>query len=276
MNISVVVATHADPLGLYLTVYALLQQLQSSQLEWEIVIAADGGTPVKWEKLPRTRCLRISTGSPQGTRDAGIRAARYPLILCVESHVVVSYIEKWIKLHRAFGATISFPARVGETSELFTVNNTETDWDGDLWIKYHLSNKPECHRVAQFGNAAFMLDKDWYEKYGGYTLEQKGWGGEEPYLCLKAWMTGKECWVFPEIEMAHYLKPGAHIDYKQSPDYIRNMDIVRYVMSGSIPPRGRVLPLTPVLQKERQQIIDGPFLGHLNLLREYFKKEGIS
>lgn len=277
MNLSVVVATHQDPLGLYLTVYALQQQLQTFPNDWEIIIAADGGSPVKWEKLHNTRCLRITTGSPQGTRDAGIRVAKHPVILCVESHVVVSDIKNWLAQHIAKKAAISFPARVGETSELFTVSNTDTNWNGDLWIKRHFNDcdKQGAHRVVQFGHACMMIDRDWYYRSGGYTMLQKGWGGEEPYLCLKAWMTGRECWVFPDIWFAHYLQPGAHTGYRESENFVRNIDIVKYVIAGQIPPRGRILSLTPELRKEREIILNGPFNGDLNKLREYFRREGI-
>jgi hypothetical protein len=273
-----VVATHQDPLGLYLTVYALQEQMQEFPDEWEIIIAADGGSPTKWERLHNTRCLRITTGSPQGTRDAGIRSAKYSAVLCVESHVIVADIKRWLAQHIGKKAAISFPARVGETNELFTITNTNTNWDGDLWIKRHFndSDTQGAYRVVQFGHAAFMLDRDWYLHSGGYTLEQKGWGGEEPYLCLKAWMTGRECWLFPDIWMAHYLKPGAHRDYRESADFQHNIDIVRYVMAGRIPPRGRALYMTPELQAERNKIVSGPFKGDLEKLREYFKKEGIT
>lgn len=272
MNLSIVVATHQDPLGLYLTVYALHQQLQTFPDEWEIIIAADGGSPVKWEKLHNTRCLRIMTGSPQGTRDAGIRSAKYPVVLCVESHVVVADIKHWLTEHVAKQAAISFPARVGETNELFTVSNTETNWDGDLWIKKHFNDcVQDAHRVVQFGHAAFMLDRNFYLSSGGYSLDQKGFGGEEPYLCLKTWMLGKECWVFPDIWMAHYLKPGAHAGCRESSDFLRNTQIVKYVINGD---RGS-LTLTPSLLAERQRVVSGPFGGNLEKLKQHLREQGV-
>ena len=277
MELSVVVASFADPEGLYLTVFSLIQQLLPSGLDWEIVIAADGGTPVKWEKLPHVSCLRLTgslrTGSPQGTRDAGIRAAKYETVLCVESHCIVSDVEQWMHVHRLLkDAAMSFPARIGESTELFSVYGTTTNWDGDLWIKRHTYEPyAQPKRTVQFGHAAFMLDRNWYIYNGGYCLAQQGWGGEEPFLCLKAWMLGKSCWVVPSIWFAHYLKEGAHTNYRTTDSFIRNMAIVKYVMTGE----AGGLYLTPELTTERQRMVNGPYGGDLSKLKEFFVNEGI-
>ena len=98
MDLSVVIASHANTLGCYLTVYSLIFQLQMTSLNWEIIIAADGGTKTMYEQLPNT-VLRLRrpmrTGSPQGTRDAGIGAGSAETVLCIESHVVVDDVESF-------------------------------------------------------------------------------------------------------------------------------------------------------------------------------------
>lgn len=271
--LSVVITTHNDPLGLYLTYFSLVQQLETSGLEWEIVIAADGGSEYKWEKQPNTRCLRIQTGSPQGTRDAGIKHAKYPAILCVESHVIVSNVKTWLEKHCAKKAAISFPARIGEGPEMFNVYGSLTDWDGKLWYKHHLyQSQGEAYKVAQFGHSAFILNRDEYISSGGYTTLLKGWGGEEPLLCLKFWMLGKECWFFPDIWHAHYLTPNAHGSAMVSEDYAKNFKIVKFLITGQAPPG---LFLTPEILAERKRICEGPFAGDVTKLREYFKQEGV-
>ena len=278
MELSLVVATHADPLGLYLSVFSALQQLEKSELTWEMIIAADGGTSCKYEKIPKVKCLRLTgdsrTGSPQGTRDAGIRAAKYANVAVIESHVVVSDFKRWLQIHLALGnPALSFPARIGETDELFSVYGTETDWAGDLWIKKHLYQPySEPRRTAQFGHAAFIVNREWYLESGGYSSLQKGWGGEEPYLCLKAWMLGQKCWVVPEIWFAHYLTPGAHQDFRTSESFLRNIAILKFVMTGE---RGNLATLTPDILDERRRICEGPFQGDIEKLKTYLKIEGI-
>lgn len=274
MQLSVVIATYQDPLGLYLTLFSVIEQLSKTDLTWEIIIAADRGSETKWEKLSKVRCLRIQTGSPQGTRDAGIKAAKYADILCIESHVIVSDIKTWLEIHQDIKADISFPARVGEGTELFNVYGSETDWLGNLWYKRHnytaKSQKP--FQTAQFGHSAFMLNRDKYISSGGYTTLQEGWGGEEPFLCLKTWMLGGTCWMIPSVWHAHYLTPGAHADALTSARMQKNFDIVKYVIAGKVSPG---LIVTGPMHEERKRICAGPFQGDMNKLREFFKREGI-
>ena len=191
LDLSVVVATYADPLGLYLTVYSLLFQLQTTSLNWEIIIAADAGTETMYERLPNIRCLRLTgcqrTGSPQGTRDAGIRAALAKTVLCIESHVVVDKIEEYLAEHLSLGGAMTFPARMGEGTSLFNVYGTTTNFEGNLWFKRTIYSplSDEPYRVPQFGHSCFMLDRAAYLAVGGYTNLLTGWGGEESSLLLE-------------------------------------------------------------------------------------------
>lgn len=274
MALSVVVATYNDPLGLYMTVMALLQQLAYFSEEWEIIIAADGGSGVKWEKLPNVRCLRIRTGSPQGTRDAGIRSAKFRDVLCIESHVIVSDIACFLAEHRKLGGAMTFPLRVAEGAELYNVFGNETDWDGNLWFKKTLYQPPsdKPYRVPQFGHSCFMIDQDQYVTVGGYTNLLKGWGFEEPFICLRFWMMGKTLWQIPSVWHAHYLSDRGAGAAMASSQFQENARILKYVIAGE---QG-TLQLTPELITERKKVCAGPFNGNLQTLREYFKKEGIA
>ena len=275
MGLSIVVATHADPLGLYLTVFSVIQQMASKQdMDWEIVIAADGGSEYKWEKIPNVRCLRIRTGSPQGTRDAGIRAAKYNDILCIESHVVVSDIRLLLAEHKKLGGAMTFPARIAEGPEMYEVYKTETDWDGNLWFKRTIYQAPsgEPYRVPQFGHSCFMIDKKEYEVVGGYTDLLTGWGFEEPLLCLKFWMLGRTCWQVPSICHSHFLDNRGAGAAMASEPFQKNAQIVKYVIAGIVSPG---LQVTAAMQEERRRIEAGPFGGDLNKLKEHMKEQGI-
>jgi hypothetical protein len=273
MALSIVVATHQDPLGLYMTVMALLQQLATFKEDWEIVIAADGGSGMKWEKIPNVRCLRIQTGSPQGTRDAGIRSAIFDTVLCLESHVIVSDIKAFCAEHRRLGGIMTFPARVAEGSEMYNVFGSETDFDGNLWIKKTLYNPKEYpYRVPQFGHSCFMINRHEYIETGGYTDLLKGWGYEEPFLCLKFWMLGKVCWQVPYVWHAHFLADRGAGVAMASEQFQENAKIMRYVIAGKQSP-GFII--TPAISAERTKICSGPFNGNLEKLKEYFLKEGI-
>jgi hypothetical protein len=289
MDLSCVIASFADPLGLYLTTFAVIEQLSKTRLEWEIVIAADGGTDYKYEKLPNVRCLRLTggnrTGSPQGTRDAGIRAASAASVLCIESHVVINDIASLLEVHKALGGAITVPARIGETAEMFSSFGYEMDWEsGSFWNKrtiYSPQNGIQPWRIVGFGHAAFMIDRDWYIRSGGYCLEMKGFGGEEPDLNLLVWQTGRETWMVPSVTHAHYLTPGAHGDETISPNFARNFCIAAYEHGGHEYLQkvethfGYRLQKNVAIEARRKLICGGKFGGDLNRLREHFRQEGI-
>ena len=283
MQLSVVIASHQDPLGLYLTTFAVIEQLSKTDLNWEIVIAADGGSEYKWEKQPNVRCLRIRTGSPQGTRDAGIRAAKYSNVLCIESHVVVSDIERLLLAHQALNAAMTFPARIGEGPEMFSSFGYEMDWDSTFWNKraVYRQKQDDPFRIVGFGHAAFLIDRDWYIRSGGYFLEMRGFGGEEPDLNLLAWQTGREIWMVPAVNHAHYLTPGAHRDATTSDDFKRNFCIAAYEHGGQEYLQkveshfGYRLQRNAAIEARRQMICGGVFGGDLDKLRQWCQQEQI-
>jgi hypothetical protein len=235
---------------------------------------ADGGSETKWEYLDNTRCLRGNYGSPQASRDTGIRAARNDTVLVLEDHVVVSDIAELVSEHRRLESTLTFPIRASETNEMFDVYGCEVDWEKTLWYKKLLYNPPEDrpYPVAQFGNSCFVLDRRWYLESGGYTNLMTGWGAEEPFICLKAWALGKSCWMVPHVWHAHYLTPGAHMATLASANYKRNFDILAYVIAGRRNPG--FVPDEPI-EAERRRIVAGPFGGDVEKLREFFKQHGV-
>ena len=257
--ISVVITSCHDDKACYLTYWAARQQLGKNA---DYVIVADCGTEIKWEKQPVTRCLRGTFGSPQSSRDVGIKAAICDNVLVLESHVIVSDIQKLAFEHERLGGALTFPIRVAEGSEQFDVYAHETDWYGNLWYKRAVYQpvSDEPYRVAQFGNSCFMLDRRWYLESGGYTNLMKGWGGEEPFICLKAWMLGRECWQVPSVWHAHYLTAGAHAEGVNP----RNFQILKYVITGEGPVVSEAIA-------ERQRICSGPFQGDIKRLREHLR-----
>jgi hypothetical protein len=287
-EVSVLIATHHNPEGLYLSVFSALAQLEKSNLEWEIVIAADGGDPNKWNQAhPNIRCLLLTggmqQGSPQGTRDIGIRNCQYKNVLCIDSHVIVSDIEKWISEHFRVGATLSFPAMCGGSSEMWRMYGSVFDWDASFWYKHVLyaAKSAEPYKIVETSHSGFMVDRDWYLESGGYTQLLKGYGGEETFLGLKSWMTGGRNWLIPSVWHAHYQPVGRNEGAEHSENYKRNFLICAYVFGGYDYLRKAQnfykmeLKITSEIEQERQKICAGPFQGNLDFLRFYLGREGI-
>ena len=288
MAVSVVIATYNNPEGLYLSVFAALQQLENSGQEFEIVIAADAGTPIKWEQAhPNIRCIRLTgnsrTGSPQGTRDAGIRAAQYKNVLCIDSHVIVSDIAALASAHETLGGALTFPSMAGGSAEMWKLYGSVFDWDSSFWYK-HVIYKPKQnapYRILETSHSGFVVDRDWYIKTGGYTNLLSGYGGEETQLGLKAWMTGRENWLVPEVWHAHYQPAGRNEGAEHTDNYKRNFMICSYVFGGQEYLQKTEafyrakLKITPEIEKERQYICSFPLNGNLDFLRFYLDREGI-
>jgi hypothetical protein len=283
---TVVITTANDERACYLTYFSLRSQLDRFGDDIEYVIVADQGTEMKWEKEPGTRCLRVNMGSPQGSRDCGIKAAEFDDVLVIESHVIAKDVIELLNVHRYASAALTFPYRTAESPEMFEVFDCETDWLGNLWYKrllYQPRRSATPYPVSQFGHSCFFIDKKWYVESGGYSNVIRGWGGEEPFLCLKAWMTGRSCWIAPSIWQAHHLEVGAHAGRTSEKEFARNMLAVAFVLGGQpqleicqrMYPGVSLLP-TADLREERERICKGPFGGDLNKLREYFRVEGIN
>lgn len=156
---------------------------------------------------------------------------------------------------------------------MFDVYGHEMDWNS-LWHKrlvyQPFDDKP--YRVAQFGHSCFVLDREWYLQSGGYTSLMEGWGGEEPFLALKAWMLGRECWLVPDVYHAHYLTPGAHAGVSHSASFRRNFDVLAYVLAGR---QNAGYAPTPADEAERRRIAAGPFEGNIVRLQQFMNREGI-
>lgn len=288
MQVSFMIGTYNNAEGLYLSLFSALSQLEPSDLEWEIVICADGGTEIKYENAhPNIKVLRYGggnrLGSPQATRSAGIQGCSYGNVLCIDSHVIVSDVRKWVAEHQRLGAAISFPAMVGGSHEMWKLYGSVFDWDTSFWYKHVLykPRKNESYRTLQTSHSGFMVDRDWFIKSGGYTNLQVGYGGEETFLGLKAWMTGRENWMIPFVWHAHYQPAGRNPNADLTDNYKRNFMVAAYVMGGVTYLRKveahyhAALKMTPDIETERARICRGPFQGDLDLLRNYLKIQDI-
>lgn len=286
-EVSYLIATYQNPEGCYLSLFSALEQLEKSDLEWEIIIVADGGTESKYEQAhPNIRVLRYGggnrLGSPQRTRDTGIKNCRYSNVLCIDSHVIVSDIESWAHEHDRLNATLSFPAMVGGSLEMWKLYGSIFDWDS-FWYKRVLyqPKSEEPYRILETSHSGFMVDRKWYLQSGGYTDLLVGYGGEETFLGLKSWMTGGQNWLIPAVNHAHYQPQGRNQDAELSDNYKRNFCICAYVFGGKeylIKAESHYkykIKMTMEIEQERQKICAGPFEGDLDKLRDYLGREGI-
>lgn len=298
--LSVVIPTRDDPEGAYLSAGAAFTQLERYGQQFEIIFVVDSGPTndhVDPGEFSNASTVYVRHGSPQGARHEGIVRARGSKVFCLDSHVILS--------QGFFADALAHMAKVPTTAMVFAplvFRNRHNpsygyavNWGLDFWNGgYH--NRPISvppgvlgYPVACAGHGAFLVDREAYMHTGGYTLEQKGWGGEETFLCLKFWMLGYQCAILPQHYQWHYMKPGRNSATNTTEDFAMNFCIAAYSIGGqaACEPvfewftrrhsrlRDRWHEITQRSRSERVRIENGPYKGNLEALRARFRHEGI-
>lgn len=297
--ISVVIPTRDDPEGAYLTAGAAYTQLERYGQQFEIIFVVDSG-PTNDHKDPgefsNASTVYVRHGSPQGARHEGIMRARGSKVFCLDSHVVLSqgFFEDALEvMNKAVGIpTAMVFAPLVFRNRRSPAYGYAVNWGLDFWNGgYHNQpkHKDTAYSIACAGHGAFLVDREAYVHTGGYTLEQKGWGGEETFLCLKFWMLGYQCAILPQHYQWHYMKPGRNSATNTTEEFAMNFCIAAYAIGGlpACQPifewfgrrhsrlRDRWHEITQRSQTERAKILNGPYKGNLEALRAHFKREGI-
>lgn len=298
--LSVVIPSWQDKKGLYLTYTSAFAQLEASGIGHEFIVVADGGIDIPFEQNPDTKVLRGSFGSPQHSRDAGIRAARFPYVVCLDSHVSCGpgLFNSLLFTAKSTEAAAVFPAMAFYQRRALSYSR-KIDWMYGLHVAQALPRpqSEQPHRIADACHGVFLLNREKYVAAGGYSLEQKGWGGEEEYLNLKFWMLGEECWMVPNVYHWHYTAESrrSDADRMRSAEYARNYMLASYVLGGErylyksagcfVSPQKENyaaaraafvgIPRDATIKADRAKVEAGPFGGDLDRLRAHFKSQDI-
>lgn len=289
--ISVVIPSRNDYEGAYLTAAAAYTQLEKLEIPFEIIFVIDnpnaGGRNVSARFVP-SECYTIDAGSPQASRDFGIRKARYRNVFCLDSHVVCSegfFRDALNQLDESEHGLV-FPA-MALHSRTFLLYGYRMSWDSEFWNAeyYRAPHSAKPYPIIGAGHGAFALDRDVYLGIGGYSLQQKGWGGEEPFLNLKYWMLGSDCVMLPQHYHFHFTDASRNTAARNSYQLSWNMCYAAFVIGGR-------KALEPVLSwhrkkhaglsggsielagmAERAEILAGPYAGDLGLLRSMLRRD---
>jgi GT2 family glycosyltransferase len=312
MILSVVVPSYDDPAGLWFTHAASMVDLEQdfARDEFEFIAVIDGpenDTVVGFAQQGTCRILRGEFGGPQNSRRAGALAANGKYIVFLDSHVVPSrgMFRSLIDAAERTGGAIVHAPHCFWNSEpkcyAYRMDFQQRFWSFQVEAE---PRSPEPYRIAVMGHGALLVNREKYFKIGGYSDLQRGWGGEEPYLNLKAWMLGESCWIDPRCYHWHYMtKRRTDKVYKQLP-YVRNFMVAAYIIGGQQrldavyalhtfaangqktiedavaatqkePYREAYEAIPAECAEERARVEAGPFGGDLGALVEWFNREGI-
>lgn len=293
--ISVVIPTHKDPEGAYLTAAAAFTQLEKLDQQFEIIFAVDLGPDEEFQHIgefSNSGAIYVRHGSPQGARHEGILKAKGSKVFCLDSHVICSqdFFKDALDTMATTGAALVL-SPLGFRNRNAVAYGYALSWQTDFWNGGYHNNphKKEAYRISCCGHGAFLLDRDIYMATGGYTLEQKGWGGEETFLNMKMWMLGYTCWILPQHYHWHYMAPQRNNGKTRTDIFAMNFCIAAEAIGGHAvlenvfeyykkPQPGIKDSWHEIVARaktERERIERGPYKGNLRVLLDFFKKEGI-
>jgi glycosyltransferase involved in cell wall biosynthesis len=174
----------------------------------------------------RHGAVYVENPSRRGTgrsRDVGVEHVKTSNAMLIDSHMRFHEDGWWRRVNEAIA---------DDSRAIYCTRCEKLDWEGQL-----MRNTPDNHgaRVQFEGEseadvleakwihrasfdaplidipcvlgATYAFDVAYYRKLGG-LLGIRGWGVEEVYLSLKAWLEGGRCRLLTDVEIGHKFKEG--------------------------------------------------------------------
>ena len=169
----------------------------------------------------------LENPSRRGTgrsRDVGVERVETPNAMLVDSHMQFHDDDWWRRVNhaivddsRAIYCTRCEPLNM-QGQPLSPDSNAHGAWiqfEGETaadvlepkWIN-HASFDASLIDIPCVLGATYAFDVAYYKKIGG-LLGIRGWGVDEVYLSLKAWLEGGRCRLLTDVEIGHKFKEEA-------------------------------------------------------------------
>ena len=220
-----VVMTHLDDYeALWFTIQNTVNELEESQIEFEIIVSDAGSEPgsightrdmvkkfaEKYDiKLieydPNTNLLKRTIQNCPGSRTAGILKAKYDLVCFMDSHVIVkrNFFNSMIPLFDDPDVYIVYAPMMYITQlfyEYAMYPQVKNEQSTSTWEPV----SEESYPVAAACNACTMIRKDYLKLFFPEDeLKSIPYTMEEPTISLRAWMFGKKVLMNPKTAFAH-------------------------------------------------------------------------
>lgn len=258
-GVSIVIGSRNEAKTLPLTINALMMDMEATGItKYEFVIQDNGsedetsrffawkpsekGRHWKYQYSPRglvaERKLRIFYDpvlSNVGTRNKGAVHAKYQNIIFADAHigVKVGTILSTLTALNTYGGIIHSPVSwMGASSDnpdpgyQYSYKVGEKIWG--TWNKIKIADTPFYIPIT--GHCWLAVKKKEFIEKGGYPYAQRVYGGGEPYLDTKWWMTGSTSMCDPG-SLVYHLSAGRDYSWTNL-DLIHNMFLVSYILGG--------------------------------------------
>lgn len=171
-----------------------------------------------------------------GTRNKGVLHARYENIIFADAHIVTrpGSIKYTIESLNQYGGLIHAPVSWMGSDGLnpkpgyqYSYKVGEKIWG--TWNSLCLDSQKPFY-IPITGHCWVAVKKKDFLERKGYPYAQRVYGGGEPYLDTKWWMTGSTSMCEPRA-LVYHLSAGRGYNW-HSNDLIHNMFLVSYILGG--------------------------------------------
>lgn len=258
-GVSIIIGSRNEEKTLPMTVCHLAEECQATGItKYEIIVQDNGSEdetsrffawkPVeksgfwKYQYSPRGMVyegkLRIFFDpvlSNVGTRNKGARHAKYQNLIFADAHIItrIGTIISSLSALNTYGGIIHAPVSwMGSSSEhpepsyQYSYKVGEKIWG--TWNRLCLASTP--FYIPLSGHCWLAVKREEFLAKQGYPFAQRVYGGGEPYLDTKWWMTGGTAMCDPG-SLVYHLSAGRGYNWHND-DLIHNMFLVSYILGG--------------------------------------------
>jgi glycosyltransferase involved in cell wall biosynthesis len=259
-GISIVISARQEFPQIALTIQSLMHDMDATGIEKYEIILVDNGSEDEtsrffaWKAIEKGRywkyqysprglvyegILRIifdPVMSNVGARNRGVSWSKYENIIFADAHITVKIgtIFSTIKTLNTYGGIIHCPVSWAGSSTKNPSPGYQYSYKvGEkIWGTWNracpTAGKPFYIPIT--GHCWLAVKKKEFQEKRGYPLAQRVYGGGEPYLDTKWWMTGSTSMCDPG-GLVYHLSAGRNYSWNSS-DLIHNMFLVSYILGG--------------------------------------------
>lgn len=259
-GVSIVISARNEAKTLPMTVCSLMEDMHTSGItNWEFIIVDNGSTDdtsrfFSWKAIEKGRHWKyqysprglVHSGrmkiifdpvlSNVGARNRGVEHARYQNIIFSDAHIIVrpGTILSTLKTLDTYGGIVHAPVSWMGASSLdpspgyqYSYKIGEKGPYGN-WNQVKVADTP--FYIPLCGHCWLGVKKKEFVEKRGYPMAQRVYGGGEPYLDTKFWMTGSTSMCDPN-SLVYHLSAGRDYNW-HSDDLLHNMFLVSYILGG--------------------------------------------
>ena len=209
MNVSIVIPTLNEGPDLEATVALCLA---SKWRPTEIIVIDDCSKRPVSERLASFDGVTVIRNDRRlgssVSKHRGVAASTGDLVVVCDAHVrpAWDWLDRLVAAHKMHPTSILAPISKGFDSDcqfvglgcLFTWSE---GYYKATWAPFEIEDGPYVVPCVMGG--VYAMPRALLEDVGGFAPGLRGWGYEEEYLCLRAWMRGWECRTVPNVEVPH-------------------------------------------------------------------------